>query len=151
MFYSLDKLKPRTKTKIKIFFVGVNENSTPFLYTLNRGEKKTFFLEGERSFLVLLFKVYNKVEISTTTKLIFQFWFQFIQRIEQQSFFSCSTELVSCHVNCVSAFSCFSKKRRRDHTINIALNFQVLFVILELYEGRDKCLDDIKSCTELRM
>ena len=71
MFYSLDKLKPKTKTKIKIFFVGVNENSTPFLYTLNRGEKKTLFLEGERSFLVLLFKVYNKVEISTTTKLIF--------------------------------------------------------------------------------
>ena len=46
MFYSLDKLKPRTKTKklkTKIFFVGVNESSTTFLYTLNRQDKKTIF------------------------------------------------------------------------------------------------------------
>ena len=41
MFYWLDKLKP--KTKAKIFFVGVDENSTTFLYTLNRGDNKTFF------------------------------------------------------------------------------------------------------------
>ena len=44
MFYSLDKLKSRTNTKklkTKIFFVGVNENSTTFLYTLNREDKKT--------------------------------------------------------------------------------------------------------------
>ena len=40
MFYWLDKLKPKTKSKI--FFVGVNENSTTF-FTLNREDKKTFF------------------------------------------------------------------------------------------------------------
>ena len=40
-----------------MFFIGVNENSTIFLYTLNRGDKKT---AGEKSFL---FKVYNKVEM----------------------------------------------------------------------------------------
>ena len=38
LFYSLDKLKPKTK----IFFVGVNENSVTFLYTLNRGDTKIF-------------------------------------------------------------------------------------------------------------
>ena len=47
MFYLLDKLTPKTKTKTKTknqnFFVGVNENLTTFLYTLNRGDKKTFF------------------------------------------------------------------------------------------------------------
>ena len=40
MFYSLDKLKSRTNTKklkTKIFFVGVNENSTTFLYTFEKG------------------------------------------------------------------------------------------------------------------
>ena len=34
VFYSLDKLKPKIKTKTKVFFVGVNENSTTFLYTI---------------------------------------------------------------------------------------------------------------------
>ena len=33
MFYLLDKLKPKTKTKI--FFVGVNKNLTTFLYTFD--------------------------------------------------------------------------------------------------------------------
>ena len=37
-----------SKNKILVFFVGVNENSTTFLYTLNKGNKKT---EGEKSFL----------------------------------------------------------------------------------------------------
>ena len=58
LFYSLDKLQTETqklKLKTKIFFVGVNKNSTTFLYTLNRGEKKTFFRRG-KSILVLLFK-----------------------------------------------------------------------------------------------
>ena len=46
MFYSLDKLKSRTNTKklkTKIFFVGVNENSTTFLYTLNGGGREKKF------------------------------------------------------------------------------------------------------------
>ena len=68
MFYSLDKLKPKTKNQN--IFVGVNENLTIFLYTLNRGDKKTFF-RREKSFHVLLFKVYNKVEMSTTKKFGF--------------------------------------------------------------------------------
>ena len=47
MFYSLDKVKPKTKTKNQNIFVGLNENSMTFLYTLNRGDKKT---EGEKKF-----------------------------------------------------------------------------------------------------
>ena len=62
MFYSLDKLKPKNKTK--------NEISTTFLYTLNRGDKKTF-LEEEKKNLVLLFNVYNKLKMSTTKKFGF--------------------------------------------------------------------------------
>ena len=50
-----DKLKLNLKTKI--FFVGVNENLTTFLFTLNRGDKKT---EGEKK--VFFFKEYTKVE-----------------------------------------------------------------------------------------
>ena len=46
LFYSLDKLKLKTK----IFFVGVNENSTTFLYIFDYGDKKTFFLEGGKKF-----------------------------------------------------------------------------------------------------
>ena len=61
MFYSLDKLKPKTKTN-QLFFVGVNENSTTFLYTLN------FFIRGKKVFLSFLFKVYKKVEMSATKK-----------------------------------------------------------------------------------
>ena len=63
MFYSLDKLKPRSKTKklrTKIFFVGVNENSTTSLYTFNRADKKNIF-----------FKVYNKVEMLASKKFGF--------------------------------------------------------------------------------
>ena len=60
MIYPLDQLKPKTKIKTKNqnIFAGVNENST-FLYTLNRGDKKTdvFFF---------FFKVYNKVEMLFT-------------------------------------------------------------------------------------
>ena len=41
MFYSWDKLKPKTKN-LNIF-AGVNENLTTFLYTLNREDKKTIF------------------------------------------------------------------------------------------------------------
>ena len=67
MFYSLDKLK--TKTKNQIFFVGENENLTTFLYILNRGDKKTFFFgRGKKVFL----------SMSTTTKKMgftFSFWF----------------------------------------------------------------------------
>ena len=40
MFYSLDKLKLKTKTKNQIFVVVDISN---FLYTLNREDKKTFF------------------------------------------------------------------------------------------------------------
>ena len=49
MFYSSDKLKPKTKTKNQNIFVGVNENLTTFLYTLKgatrkQKEKKKFSL-----------------------------------------------------------------------------------------------------------
>ena len=36
-----------------------------FLYTFEKGGQENVFLEGEKSFL---FKCYNKVEMSTTTK-----------------------------------------------------------------------------------
>ena len=66
MIYPFDQLKPKTKTKNqKIFFAGVNENSTTFLYTLNRGDKKT---EGKK---VFFFKVYTKVEMLLTKKIWF--------------------------------------------------------------------------------
>ena len=74
MFYSLDKLK--TKTKNQIFFVGENENLTTFLYILNRGDKKTFFLEGEKKFSCLCQQQQKK------WFLLLVFGFQFIQRIE---------------------------------------------------------------------
>ena len=44
-----------------------NQGASLFYTLWIRGDMKTFFLEGEKSFLVLLFKVYNKVEMSTTT------------------------------------------------------------------------------------
>ena len=45
---SVVQLKPKPKTKNQIFFAGVNENLTTFLYTLNRMAKKT---EGYKKFL----------------------------------------------------------------------------------------------------
>ena len=49
-----------------MFFIGVNENSTIFLYTLNRGDKKT---AGEKKFS--FFRVYNKVKMLLTKKICF--------------------------------------------------------------------------------
>ena len=49
MFYSLDKLKPKTKTKNQNIF-GVNENSMTFLYTFEKGGQEKVFLEGEKTF-----------------------------------------------------------------------------------------------------
>ena len=69
--YSLDKMKPKIKTKNQNIFVDVNKHLTTFLYTLNKGDKKNFFRRGKNSFLVLLFKVYNRVEMSTTKKFGF--------------------------------------------------------------------------------
>jgi hypothetical protein len=54
------------------------------------GAKKTF-LEGEKVFLSSFFKVYNKVQMTTTKKFIFSFWFQFIQRIVEQELTKMST------------------------------------------------------------
>ena len=43
-------------------------------------------LEGEKKILVHLFKVYNKVEMSTKKMFFsFSFWVEFIQRIEQKT------------------------------------------------------------------
>ena len=41
MIYPLDQLKLKTKTKTKIFFAGVNENSMTFYTLWIGGEKKT--------------------------------------------------------------------------------------------------------------
>ena len=57
-----------------MFFAGLNENLTTFLYT-EQGGQEIIFLKGEKSFLVLLYKVYNKVEMSATKKFGFQFQF----------------------------------------------------------------------------
>jgi hypothetical protein len=38
------------KNETKIFLVGVNENLTIFLYTLNRGGQENIFLEGKKEF-----------------------------------------------------------------------------------------------------
>ena len=48
IFYSLNFMKPNTKTKNQKFSVSVNKNSTTFLYTLNRGGQENIFLEGEK-------------------------------------------------------------------------------------------------------
>ena len=64
MIYPLDQLKPKTKTKN--WFAGVNENSTTFLYTLNRGGTRK--QKGKK---VFFFKVYNKVEMLLTKKFGF--------------------------------------------------------------------------------
>ena len=49
-------------TKTQSVFCCLNENSTTFSYTLNKGDKKT---EGEKK---IFFKVYKKVEIFLTRK-----------------------------------------------------------------------------------
>ena len=72
MFYSLDKSKPKTKTKNKISFISVNENLTTFLYTLNRGGgQENIFLERGKNIVLFFLRVYNKVERSTTKKFGF--------------------------------------------------------------------------------
>ena len=58
-----------------MIFVGVNENSTTFLYTLNRRDKKTFFQKWKKVFLSSLFKACKKIEMSATKKFGFQFQF----------------------------------------------------------------------------
>ena len=57
-----------------------------FPNTLWIGGTRKHFLDGEKS---LLFKVYKKVEVSTTKNLVFYFgfWFQFIQWIEHKSMY----------------------------------------------------------------
>ena len=69
LFYSLDKLKPKTKNKTKNQIFVVVDIST-LLYTLKKEDKKTFYLSP-------LFKVYKKVvEFSfTPTKNILVFSF----------------------------------------------------------------------------
>ena len=63
-----------SKNQIIIFFVGVNENSTTFLYTFEKGGQENGFLEGEKKFSFPPFsKVYRKVEMSTTKNLEFGF------------------------------------------------------------------------------
>ena len=95
MFYSLDKLKPKSKTKKTIFLLPTlvknfkrgQENFFPLL-------KKCFFVPPYSEFIVVKFSF-------TPTKniLVFSFrvWFQFIQRIEQKTeksifFFSNASE-----------------------------------------------------------
>ena len=84
MFYSLDKLKPKTKTKNQIFFVV---DISALLYIFKKEDKKTFFPFLKNVSLSPLFKVYKKVVefsfILTKNILFFRFWFQFIQQIEQ--------------------------------------------------------------------
>ena len=75
MFCSLDKLKQKTKNQN---IVGVNENFIHFEGGEGGGG-------GQKNiFRVLFFKVYNKSErnVKNKKKLVFSFWFHFIQRIE---------------------------------------------------------------------
>ena len=79
-----------SKKQILIFLVYVNEDSTTFLYTFEKGGQEIIFLEGAKKFSFPPSKVYEKVEMSTTTKLEFGFGvlvlrirFQYIQWIEQ--------------------------------------------------------------------
>ena len=82
MFYSLDKLKPKTITKKPDFFL---------LLTLRLFIH--FRKKGTRNFLPILKKCFysqfiKSLEFSfTPTKkfLVFIFWFQFIQRIEHKT------------------------------------------------------------------
>ena len=57
-----------SKNLIQIFFIGVNENSTTFLYTFEKGGQENFFPLLKNVFLS--FKVYKKVvEFSFTPKI----------------------------------------------------------------------------------
>ena len=67
MIYPLDQLKPKTKIKNKIFFAGLNENSTTFLHTLGRGTRKQ---KGKKT---IFLNVYNKVEMLLIKNLVFIF------------------------------------------------------------------------------
>ena len=58
MFYPLDILKPKTKTK--------NQN----IFCWCKGDKNFFFKRGKK-FSCPLFKVYNKVEMLLTKKIDF--------------------------------------------------------------------------------
>ena len=66
----------------KIFFVGVNENSTTFLYTLNRGDQTTFFRRGKKISCPFYSKCIKSRNVINKKKLVFRF--QLIQRIEQK-------------------------------------------------------------------
>ena len=81
--YSLGKLKPKTKTKEQniFFLVYLNENLKTFLYTSNGGlgqENK----KGKKFSCPLYSRCMKKSKCQQQKKLVFSFWFQFIQRIE---------------------------------------------------------------------
>ena len=88
MFYSLDKLKPKTKTKNKKqnFF---DIDTSTFLYTLKKENKKTFFSPSKKMFscppyskCIKKSSNFHLHEQKMFWFLVFSFWFQFIQRIE---------------------------------------------------------------------
>ena len=88
MFHSLDQLKPKTKDKTKILFASVNENSTSFLYNLNR--YMSIFRRAKKFSCPLFSKCISKLKCQNKKNRFlvfsfsFSFWFQFIQRIEQK-------------------------------------------------------------------
>ena len=65
IFWYIRWISKILNNKTQNIFYCVIENSTSFLYNLNRGNKKT---EGEKE---SFFKVYNKVEMLLTKKFGF--------------------------------------------------------------------------------
>ena len=88
MYNSLDKLKPKTKTKNQIFFVA---DISTLLYTLKRRTRK-LFSPSKKMFScppyskcikkLLNFQLHQQ-KIFWFLVFSFRFWFQFTQRIEK--------------------------------------------------------------------
>ena len=55
--------------------MGVNENSTTFLYTFDQGGQENIFLEGEKVFLSSFLKCITKWKYQQQQILVFSFSF----------------------------------------------------------------------------
>ena len=87
LFYSLNKIKPKTKTKIQNIFCWCKWKLNNFFYMLwIEGTRKHLFLKGKKGFLVLsiqsTYYLYKKSKCQQQKNLVFSFWFLFIQQIK---------------------------------------------------------------------
>ena len=91
MFYSLDKMKPKTKTKKQNIFCWCKWKFNNFFIHFELGGQENIFLEGEKNSCPPYSKCIKKSSNFHLHQqkifwfLVFSFWFQFIQQIEQNS------------------------------------------------------------------